>query len=241
LSTRSKLDDQLLVNAQQLGVLVRTHKDGDEVKLVLVRDGKETSVKIKLGTHEVPKGGPTFFYQHSGPGGMHWNQMFGNEGPAGPDLMHGFPGMDPEHARDVLRMIGRERGHVMSGPNMHIIARSGKGSTIVDLPKSNISYSDDDGSIDIKVEKDQRNLTVKNAKGEVTFQGPINTEEERAKLPFEVLQRLGRLEQDTFNVEVDSDFKPETVPLPPVPAKTKIYRQLGPDGERPSDPALRSL
>ena len=237
----TKLDDQLLVNMQQLGVLVRAHKEGDEVKMVLVRGGKETSVKVKLGVREVPKGGHAFIFQHGGPGDMQWNQMFGNEGPAGPESLHGLPGMDPEHAREVMRMIGRERGNVMAGPRMHIIARSGKGSTIVDLPKSNISYSDDDGSIDIKVEKDQRNLTVKNAKGEVAFQGPINTEEERAKLPPEVMKRLERLEQDTLNVEVNGDFKPETVPMPPVPAKTKIHRQLGPDQERPSDPALRSL
>lgn len=237
----TKLDDQLLVNVQQLGVLVRAHKEGDEVKLTLVRDGKETSVKVRLSIHEVPKRGQSYFFQHGGPRDMPWNQMFGNEDPAGFESLHGLPGMDPEHAREVLRMIGRERGNVMSGPGMHIITRSGKGSTIVDLPKSNISYSDDDGSIDIKVEKDQRNLTVKNAKGDVTFQGPINTEEERAKLPPEVMKRLSRLEQDTFNVEVNSDFKPETVPLPPGPAKTKIHRQLGPELERPLDPALRSL
>ncbi|MEI6105498.1 MAG: PDZ domain-containing protein [Opitutae bacterium] len=237
----TKLDDQLLVNMPQLGVLVRAHKDGDEVKLVLVRGGKETSVKVKLGTREVPKGGPAFIFQHGGPGDMNWNQMLGNEGPGGLESLHGLPGMDPEHAREVLRMIGRERGNVMSGPGMHIITRSGKGSTIVDLPKSNISYSDDDGSIDIKVENDQRNLTVKNAKGDVTYQGSINTEEERAKLPPEVMKRLSRLEQDTFNVEVDSDFKPETVPLPPGPAKTKIHQQFGPERERPMDPALRSL
>lgn len=238
----TKLDDQQLVNMQQLGVLVRAHKEGDEVKLTLVRGGKETSVKVKLGTREVPKGGQEVFFQHGGPGGMNWTQASGAGGMAGLESLQHLPGMDQEHAREVLRMIGRERGNVMSGPRMHVIARSGKGSTIVDLPKSNISYSDDDGSIDIKVEKDQRHLTVKNAKGEVTFQGPINTEAERAKLPPEVMQRLERLEQDTFNVEVDSDFKPATVPLPPpAPAKTKIRRQLGPELERPSDPALRSL
>ena len=108
------------------------------------------------------------------------------------------------------------------------MGRDGKGSTIVDLPKSNISYSDDDGSIEIKSDDGQRSLTVKNAKGEVAFAGPINTEEERKKLPPDIMKRLGKLENDSISFEADGDFKPETVPLPPEPSKTKISHSTGP-------------
>ena len=45
----TKLDDQILVDTHQLGVLVRARKEGDEVKLTLLRGGKETTVKAKLG------------------------------------------------------------------------------------------------------------------------------------------------------------------------------------------------
>lgn len=44
----TKLDDQLLVNVQQLSVLVRAHKPGDDVKLTLVREGQLTTVTAKL-------------------------------------------------------------------------------------------------------------------------------------------------------------------------------------------------
>lgn len=221
-----KLDDQWLVNMQQLGVLIRARKEGEEVKLTLVRGGKETIIKVKLGTREVPKQSQALLLRNGGPGDMNWSRSLLPEGLAGLEQLRELPGMEPEHAREVLRMIGRERGNVMSGPGVRIIARAGKGSTMVDLPKSNISYSDDAGSIEIKVDDGKRRLTVTDTKGVVAFDGPITTEEERKKLPAEVSQRLAKLENDTISFEVGDDFKPDVVPLPPPPTKTKIRHGL---------------
>lgn len=234
-----RFDDQMLVNTQQLGVLVRGRKEGDEIKLTVMRGGKEVTVKAKLAVREVPKLAENFFFHNTGPGVMGWQGSFPIAGGDMEELarLHTLPGMGPDDARDVLRMIGRAREHgaLLTGPSVHIMGRKGKGSTILDLPKSNISYSDDDGSIDIKSDDTRRSLTVKNAKGEVTFSGPINTEEERSQLPAEVKQRLEKLDSDAFEFEVGKDFKPETVPLEP--AKTKISQELG----RTTGRALRPL
>ncbi|HKB56627.1 MAG TPA: PDZ domain-containing protein [Lacunisphaera sp.] len=222
----TKFDDQILVDQHQLGVLVRSKKEGDEVKLTVVRGGKEMTVKAKLALHEVPK----MFGLFNGEGnGFNWQGFAAAEGLPGLQRLRELPGVDADEAQDVLRMIGRERGNFMIPPGVHIINRKGKGSTILDLPKSNIAYSDDDGSIEIKVDEGQRSLTVKDAKGKVAFAGPINTEEERKKLPADVVKRLEKLEGDTFNFEVGRDFAPEVVPLPPEPGKTKIGRELGRD------------
>ena len=230
----TRIDDQILIDTHQLSVLVRARKEGDEVKLTFVRGGKEMSAKVKLGTHEVPRHANAFFYRNDGPGtlpllggapGLPWDQK--------------LPGMGPDDARDVLRMIERERGNFIAGPGVRIMHRAGKGDTIVDLPKANISYSDDEGSIDIKVDDGKRNLTVKNAKGEVAFNGPVNTAEDRAKLPAEVSKRLEKLEKDTFNFEVGEDFQSETIPLPSDLAKTKIRHPLADEQEHPA--GLRTL
>lgn len=229
----TKLDDQILVNQQQLGVLVRSRKEGDEVKLTVVRGGKETTLKAKLATHEVPKMAAAFSFP-GGPGGMSWSMGALPEGLA---RLRQMPGMDDDDAKDVLRMIGREHRNFMVTPRVRVFRREGKGSTILDLPNSNISYSDDDGSIEIKAEEGKRELTVKDAKGKVTFQGPINTEEERKKLPPEVVKQLEKLDQDTISFEAGEKFEHEVLPLPAEPAKTKIRRDLG----EPARPALRSL
>jgi len=49
-----KIDDQLLVNAEQLAALVRTFKAGREVRVSLVRGGKPMQVKVKLGQRNLP-------------------------------------------------------------------------------------------------------------------------------------------------------------------------------------------
>jgi hypothetical protein len=228
----TKFDDQILVDTHQLSVLVRAKKDGDEVKLTLFREGKELTVKVKLGTHEIPKGTNAYFFQNGGPGSIDLQGVMGPGGMPGLERLRELPGMGADDARDVLRMIEHERGQIFAGPGVRIINRRGKGSTILDLPKSNISYSDDEGSIDIKVDDGKRSLTVKNAKGDVAFQGPINTDDERKKLPPEVMKRLEKLEKDTMSFEAGGDFKTETVPLPPEPAKTKISHDLGRDAGR---------
>lgn len=233
----TKLDDQLLINQQQLGVLVRARKEGDEVKLTVIRGGKESTVKTKLGTHEVPKLAGNSFFQN-GPGGMSWGMGTLS---GGLERLRELPGMQVDDARDVLRMIGRDRENLASGPGVRILRRSGKGSTIVDLPNSNISYSDDDGSIEIKADDGKRELTVKDAKGKVTFQGPINTEEERKKLPSEVVKQLEKLDYDTISFEAGDKFEHEVLPLPAEPAKTKIGRTLGRELGRTLGRTLRAF
>jgi hypothetical protein len=48
-----KIDDQWLINGQQLAVLIRMHKPGDEVKLSIVRQGERQVVTAKLIEKEV--------------------------------------------------------------------------------------------------------------------------------------------------------------------------------------------
>lgn len=227
----TKLDDQMLVNQQQLGVLVRARKEGDNVRLTVVRGGKEITVQARLGTHEVPKMAGAFFFKN-GPGGMSWNM---ESFPGGLERLRELPGMGDDTAKDILRMIGRDHRNLLSDSGVRIVRRGGKGSTILDLPNSNISYSDADGAIEIKAAEGKRDLTVKDAKGNVTFQGPINTAEERKKLPPAVLKQLEKLDHDSINFEAGDDFEQEVLPLPP--AKTKIHREL----DRPGSPDLRSL
>jgi hypothetical protein len=43
-----RLNEQMLINAPQLAVLVRTFEPGDEVTLTVIREGKETPLKVKL-------------------------------------------------------------------------------------------------------------------------------------------------------------------------------------------------
>jgi hypothetical protein len=49
-----KLDDQLLVNAEQLVTLIRLHKPGETVHVTLIRESNRMTAQVKLGEKEVP-------------------------------------------------------------------------------------------------------------------------------------------------------------------------------------------
>jgi hypothetical protein len=50
----TRFDDQILIEPRQLGVLVRSRKEGDEVKFTLFRSGKPQTVLVKLGKRAMP-------------------------------------------------------------------------------------------------------------------------------------------------------------------------------------------
>jgi hypothetical protein len=54
-----RFDDQVLIEPRQLGVLVRSHKEGDEVKLTFYRGGKQQTARVKLAKHMVPEAAMT--------------------------------------------------------------------------------------------------------------------------------------------------------------------------------------
>lgn len=237
----TKLDDQILVNMGQLTVLVRNHKAGDEVKLTYIRGSKETTAKVKLGEREVPKlawehaaGAPAIeLFSHSGPmggGGMGFSRAL----PATP----GVPVMPPNEANDVMRVIGGDRMHWFAQPRVHIMhRRGGAGSTILDLAAGNFVFSDDEGSIEVNATGGKRELTVKDKDGKVTFQGPVNSPEEHAKLPAEVRMRLDGIGGAEFGGE-PGEIEIETKVFEPA---SKIRFELRGEEDADTEPGMRTL
>ena len=228
----TRLDDQILVDMHQLSVLVRNHKAGEEVKLTLVRGGKENTVKAKLGEREVPK-----MAMGEGPPFM---QFFGEGGPGGDmnfrSAMPVLPGMEGRGPGDVMRMIGGDRMHWFANPRMHVRKLHGvKGSTILDLPSGNFVFSDDEGSVEVNATEGKRELNVKDKKGDVTFQGPINSPEDNKKLPPEVMARL----EGIGGADMDDDDDALEVETKVMEPATKTRQALPPP--HTPEAGLRSL
>ncbi len=230
-----KLDDQLLVDSRQLAVLIRARKPGDEVKLTLVRAGREQVVAAKLGEREAPRaaawrmlGGPD-----AGPGGPRVFE-FGERGAPALERLREIPGLAREEINDVLRIIGRDGQPPAGGPRVHVWSRRGDGSTILNLREGNFTFSDDAGSIEVNASGGSRQLKVKDAAGKVLFEGPVDTPEQRDALPADVKARLKKL--DTVTIEFDSAG--EARPGAAAPAeKTRLRRVALP----PAGPAARPI
>jgi hypothetical protein len=195
-----KLDDQWLIDPHQLAVLVRNHKEGDEITITYVRSGKEATTKAKLTLHDAPRN-------------TMWKRGFDGL----PDELMGPPFGGEEGARRVLgimktargprseaRIITRHKGETQAGPS----------TTILNLNHSDLVYSDDEGTLEVKNADAGRNLTAKDAQGKIIFQGPINTDNERAAIPSPVRARLDQLDHtDSLEYHPDSGFRTEGLDL----------------------------
>ncbi|MSU23601.1 MAG: PDZ domain-containing protein [Opitutus sp.] len=227
-----KLDDQLLVDQHQLAVLVRNHQEGDEVTLTVVRGGKQTTAKVKLAKHEVPK----MAMMPPGQPGAGFNGFGGGFGPGGGGNFEVFSGGpdNPQHREAIERMLPMLNDH-NSAPGirrLNILRPAGPGdrsvSVTVNTANRHIVLDDDKGSLELTMKEGRKELVAKNQQGEQIFAGPINTPEERKALPPEVRGRLEKLEDSSqFSFKPDGDFKSESkvmrprgtgIAVPPQPA-----------------------
>jgi serine protease Do len=206
-----KFEDQLLVEQRQLSVLIRQKEAGDEVTLTIVRGGKQTTAKVKLGTHEVPKFGQ-FFTAPLEQGFAFSPDAF--------ELAVPHPG-DPTEPEDVDRVLSLMKRHPDEPFTIHIDRQFEPGIRAVRVhpENSNLVFSDDKGSLELTVKNGEKMLVAKDAKGSEQFSGAVTTPEQRKAMPAEIRARLEELEgmqDDTF--KTDGEFRG---------AETKIVRPLG--------------
>jgi hypothetical protein len=72
---------------------------------------------------------------------------------------------------------------------------SGFTTTKIDMGKAQIVFSDDKGEMRLESVGGDKVLTAKDPKGMLLFSGPVETKEERDKMPAEVRERFEKLEQ----------------------------------------------
>lgn len=217
----TKFGDQLLIDSRQLSVLVRAKKPGDEVKLTIVRGGREQVVTAKLGERDAPR---VMGFRSLGDGATGFQFEMGDS--FNIERLRELPGMARDELRDVFRIIGKERGNWFAGPRVHVLRRQGDAdSTVLNLAEGNFVFSDNDGTVEVNASKGARQLTVKDASGKVIFDGPISTEEQRKNLPAEVRARLNKLEGTTIEFDATEDIQQEGAQITP-PTPRKISREL---------------
>lgn len=194
----TKLDDQLLIDPHQFSILIRNHKEGDDVTVSYLRGGKEATAKVKLSKHDVPK----MAMLEDGP--MHGGNLEFRF--AGPDEL---PPGDPEEMDRVLSLLDQNRAGPGPGPEW-VEKHHGPGLRALSLNtgNSNMVYSDEKGSLELTIKEGKKSLVAKNEKGEQVFSGPIDTPEQRKALPADVSGRLEQIEgMDNFSFRTDGDFR----------------------------------
>ena len=221
-----KLDDQLLIEVRQLAVLVRNHKEGDEITLTYLRGGKQQTATVKLVKREMPK----LSFQYPG-AGAHVGAVTGNIVPPGPERIRGeLPQRAGESTRiqtESLADQARMMEMLQSTPpqsSVRVIESEGSPAarrvTMLHPSTSRIVSSDEAGTLELKIDDGQKELTAKDAKGAVIFSGPVNTSKEREALPESVRPRLEKLLQMRgVSFTPDGDFRSTAPIVQPSPGR----------------------
>jgi membrane-associated protease RseP (regulator of RpoE activity) len=150
-----KLDDQLLINAEQLAVLVRSYKPGDEIKLAIIRDGQKKTVTVKLAEHELEPLHPMPF--------EYW------------DMDRFQPRLQPPRTEVRPNPPANQRQN-WSGPSSTLRWLEGdRNYTITITPQGHQS------------------VTVKDGNDQTLFEGPIDTQEQRDRLPTDVKDKVEKM------------------------------------------------
>jgi membrane-associated protease RseP (regulator of RpoE activity) len=198
------LNDQMILNPDQLGKLVRSFADGATINLTVLRKGKEVKLTVTLKKHDVSMGRGPF-------GGFEKEWNFDDLGKMNFDFQ--APDMAVvrdavQRAKDEAMRAGDEARKAVRKLRIVTTDDDMTKTTKVDLGNATVSFSDDEGELKIERVDGKKMLSARDKKGKVLFNGPVDTEEQRAKVPQNVRERFEKLE--------DQDL-PEVPPAPDAP------------------------
>lgn len=185
----NKLDDQLLVNAHQLAVLVRARKAGDTVKLSITRGGKSETISATLVEKEVKSLDAIEFWNAPGGGSgqFRFNRLEDD------DMRNNWEARWNANRAAGAGATSNGSGNQnrRSSADVRVTERSGERKTMV--------LTDDDYQLILTVapgNPDERHLVaVEKASGKVLFDGKIPREGGGGKLPPGVAERLKQLDE----------------------------------------------
>ena len=197
-----KLDDQLLIESNQLAVLIRNHKEGDEVTLTYLRAGKQATARVKLKLHEAPK----LAIRDAEPPVMPFR------------LTKSDAGVGRQEVDRVLSLIDAHQ----QPDGVAAMAPGGPGMRVININTGNSSmvFSDDEGALEITIKDGKKTVVAKDAKGAQIFSGPITTAEERKALPPKLAERISKLESmQDFEFKTGADFQGGDIRVMTPPAR----------------------
>ena len=226
----AKYDDQILCAAVQLSALVKRTGTGNKATLTVLRGGKELPIEVTVGEHAAQA---TFKVE-----GL--NIAVGQPGqPGGPRDVAGQP-LAPEVIRLIEEMgvkaggvvFGEQYGFAVpapgvdapvlpqsSGPNDTPQVQRNQRIVLVNPNVQSQSQSvsivaNDDGRVELREVNGKRTVTILDKAGAQQYSGPLDTQEDREKIPAELRSRV---EQAEASAGPKAVIPPLAPPVPVAP------------------------
>ena len=200
----TKFGDQILVSHDQLAILVRNAGAGKEIGLTFIRGAKEQNANVAIGEHEVPKHAQRRGFPH-----MDFNFQRGGN-PFNPQLQQDQQRRQIEDTKRNVERQMREAREQMENARRDMEQKMRKSQSdrpdtgirggvnprrpATEVTVRNATWVQDELSLNFVENEKGKRLTV-DRDGERIFDGPVDTEEQRAKIPEDVRDTFERLER----------------------------------------------
>ncbi|MCP5521331.1 MAG: PDZ domain-containing protein [Verrucomicrobiales bacterium] len=197
----TELDAKKVTEPRQFAEIIGRWKPGDCVALKLLREGKPVEVKVELGKREPADAQQLkqFRRQYMVAPKIEVNALPNQSGSViimkSPNTGAGDPfGEGGTSAGFGMgTMMGGATGNpTVQNVEIHTTAR---GTGTVQSRIGTVISRDPAGELAVRQEGDSRHVTVKDAEGNVLFEGEVNSDTDREKLSPEVRERLEKVEQ----------------------------------------------
>ena len=188
----TQMGGRMVESQDALRQLVKGYKPGDQVDLEFVRGGKSMERKLKLGKAPFREQGAPDVDPLNQPEdlGRLLNDRFGGS-------FHNFG--DDALRRDLLERLEKAMGN--QGADFRGLSFDFDGGLLEDHDKkagfsnfSKMSLRDSEGSIEVSRVNGKRQVVIRDKNNTLLFEGPYDTNEEKAAVPEEYRKRLERLD-----------------------------------------------
>jgi hypothetical protein len=199
----TRLDDQVLFNADQFRALVRTRKPGDKVKLTLLRGPEPMAVELTLAarTDREPRAEAKDGARAAARGLPPGVTIVGPGGVIPPELLKQLQdlqaGVQPPAARSRVPTVDELRARSGASSSSHSFSFSfGNGAK----SSSHSMASDGEGSVSLEEKDGKKRAVVKDRDGKTLFEGDVTDQAAVEKLPADIRRRLKLVEGKGFDL-----------------------------------------
>lgn len=202
----TRVDDKGVSSSQDLTDRITARQPGDKVRIDLIQKGKPARIDVALGTRPPQVGGlqiqPLDNLQLEGlPDEMAdriRRMIEGNVGGNGLGLGEGGL-IQPPPMEDAMRQMKERMEKALGGIQLQAPGFGGK----LDVHQgATFKMLDEQGSVELKSNDGSKEVTVRDKENQITWNGPWDTEQDKAAAPEDVRKRIERL-------NIDTDFKGE--------------------------------
>ena len=189
-----KLNDQVLVNKDQLATLIEGTEPGKKVKIQVMRSEAPMEIEAEITARPAEyarQAESTPSAEDNNPANEDLDKLFQGFGPglADADALDKHMRQLRKHMEDMQQRL-QAQAQAQAGGG---IGGNGVQMQIFRMDNAQVQIMDDKGSISIHTKDGKSVLTAKDKAGNLMYEGPYETDQDKAKVPLEIRQRADRL------------------------------------------------